>query len=375
MKKGFRKLALLGCMATASVLTLFSTTYAFVTLNKTVNVSEFEFDIENQEGLLISLDGINYFQDLNYTQITTKIAENAGVNSFDEIEFTPVTLVGDTDDSVVFEEYSYEYGYDKVVTSDWKTSFVKDSLVLDPTADPDYGTTDANDLYYRHEMVAAEARDYIFVNLWFKIATNGEETSKYQLKFTDRTSITGTDNKVELKNDMTTTGTQDSDSLVTLGRYTDTRVDGEYHAEDIITINPANAMRIGVSVPNNTNKPDLYVYEPAANIGFGSAAVEAEPNNDPLKDPLKNAMYTYYNSTHPLSEYQAGADYHKGFDTYDDVEENVFGTFEYNTTDKTYNTIKISVMIWLEGWDADYIMGETSNEVKIKLGFEAVEVQ
>ena len=55
---------------------------------------------------------------------------------------------------------------------------------------------------------------------------------------------------------------------------------------------------------------------------------------------------------------------------YNSVTHDTYGKFVYDSTTNSYNTIKLSVMIWLEGWDADYIMGISAQDVNIKLGFE-----
>ena len=64
--------------------------------------------------------------------------------------------------------------------------------------------------------------------------------------------------------------------------------------------------------------------------------------------------------------YFEGTETKNEFNATDDI----YGTFVYNDGTQSYNTIKLSVMIWLEGWDADYIMGITAQDVAIKLGFE-----
>ncbi len=140
-------------------------------------------------------------------------------------------------------------------------------------------------------------------------------------------------------------------------------------------------MRLAVVTPvtSTTTKPTINVYEPS--IGLGSYAYDitdttviAAGLNDDNHDANKNAAYTYYNSLNPLSPFTAYngdyASYFEGTTTKTSFTNDVYGTFKYDATTKTYNTIKLSVMIWLEGWDADYLMGITAQDVSVKLGFE-----
>lgn len=414
MKKGARKLILSGCMLFATAISLVSTTFAFVTLQKEANVSEFGFSIENQEGLLISLDGKNFYQDLSYSQITKAIEAyaNAGLEStdpnyvpYDKLTYSGVTLnstdlAGETVKGVKFNSYKYKLGGEGAEISDFKASFLKDTLV--PGTDP----SGENDIYWEHSFVEADSKDYVYFDLWFKVATNGSEKSKYNLKFTDRTEITGTDSVVKVQTGLTTTGIEDSrsgdrpqlaptDPIVPYVR-------GQYLANDEITVNPANAMRLAVVMPKSTSVEDqanprdafINVYEP--NLGLGSVAVEgmvAAPTDydaanysedshyaysydlandyNPYLDPAKNAMYTNNNLTHPLSPFANALEMHEGIKTRKYFTSDVLGTFDGTTGE--YATIKLSIAIWLEGWDADYLMGVSTSDLKVKLGFEIVE--
>ena len=45
------------------------------------------------------------------------------------------------------------------------------------------------------------------------------------------------------------------------------------------------------------------------------------------------------------------------------------GLFEIANENQGYNEVKITICIWLEGYDADYISGISTNEMKIFLNF------
>ena len=395
MKKGIRKLVLSASALGFTAISLITSTFAFVNLNTEAKVAEFGFTIKNQEGLLISTDGINFSQDLNYTQITSAILNNynkdlpdnekLGITEYDKVRFLPVTLESDTDDKVKYSSYEYALGNSGTNQTDYKANFLKDSIVL---ADDAYKTAvgaDDNDIYYRHELVSAKSNDYIFIDLWLTVANVGSDRNPYVLKMSDRTSIKGEDDTITLRNSLTTTGTLDTRSGVRAsGPYKDIAYTaGEYLAEDTIKINAADAMRLAVVKPIEApnTKPTIKVYEPSVGLGsyaFDPADIAAntELQGNDNYVATKNAAYTYYNSLNPLSPFTAyNGDYAKYFEgtktlnTFTGENDN-YGTFTYNSQTESYNVIKLSVMIWLEGWDADYLMGISAQDVSIKLGFK-----
>jgi hypothetical protein len=86
-------------------------------------------------------------------------------------------------------------------------------------------------------------------------------------------------------------------------------------------------------------------------------------------------MYTYYNNTHPLSPFDKAASDSDQFDTIhsEDMYTTELGSFEYDTESGDYNVVKLTVMIYLDGWDADYFMGINATDLDIRLGFEIKE--
>ncbi len=88
MRKYFNKLYLSIALVVLSLLTMVATTYAWVGLLTSTTFDEFtidlqEHDTENAEyGIMASLDGINFFEDLgqHITEIKRKILENVGYN-------------------------------------------------------------------------------------------------------------------------------------------------------------------------------------------------------------------------------------------------------------------------------------------------------
>lgn len=431
-KKSIKKVLLSGATTLALLVSTVTSTFAFVILNDEANISEFNFNIQNEEGLWISLDGVYYSQDINYSMIKNALEANInpsiidadedgyisdedGFISLDEYIMNPVTLKAN-ETLVSLQNY-----IDRLGQSSKRLSFAKDSLVR---ADDPSGS---NNIWYNHELVDATSTDYLTFDLWFRIINNGDVATyeynplgnttpelvpyNYSLKFTDYTDIEGEESTVKLSNNLTTFK-KGTGELIQYGPkeiYDDPDIadgDGSYNRESI-TINSADAMRIAVlnnyeyidwatkqteQQVKDTTTTGLYVFE--TKNGLGSAAVK----NEEIKtqesttntytvygldlyenDPKRNAMYTYYNNTHPISPFTSGADYNESFSTIKEYTNTVLGTFNYventgiSAVATNYSEIKLSICIYLEGWDADYFYGISANQLAVRLGFEIVE--
>ena len=114
---------------------------------------------------------------------------------------------------------------------------------------------------------------------------------------------------------------------------------------------------------------DLKVYEPS--VGLGSYAIDGR-TEDAYK-PTLNAMYTYNNSLFPLSPYIEGVEDNGQLTTDATFTDDVLATFTWDGDRNEYNVVKMSVMLWLEGWDADYFVGLRETAISVKLGFEIEE--
>ncbi len=434
-KKTIRRLIATGAMTAFTAASLVTTSYAFVTLNTEATISQFSFDIVDQEGLLLSTDGNNFFQDIDASTIRSAILANNPATSYEALSLRGVTLGGanyvtttDTVDSTNYtnyyitknngttyvtptsydstatyyeisgysdglyeQEYSYQIGNTGPTIADKKISFVKDSVTWYDTTDTaitsstnttitNLATT--NDRIGLHEYVAADSTDYIFFDLWLRVAQTGDNHPNYTLKFSNKTSISGEDNEVELYNTLYVPDAKDARTYTTYDGNAVTK--GKYLAGEKITVNPANAMRLGVNVLSaaSTNQDSgsieatyatgdgLTIFEP--NEGLGSYAVgdgTVTGFTDDIYKPSLNPMYTYFNSINPLAPYLAGVSDNGQLTTEDDVTSKTLATFTYDSTSESYNVVKMSVMIWLEGWDADYFAGINNSNIAVKLGF------
>ena len=428
-KKGIRRLIALGSMSAFTLASFVTTTFAFVTLNTEATVSGFTFNITDQKGLLLSVDGDTFYQDIDAKLIKSVIERNQNVNVadsngdgkidandngytvFNNLSFGGVTLGGKASTAAVTdpylagvysEDYSYTIGNYVVPIKDKRVTFVKDgfyeydatdrtSIKNDTTGkySAEYKAAVAeNERFYGHKYEKASEKDYIFFDLWAMVADDTESGKNYSLKLSEKTSITGVEQTVTVLNKMTTPADVDLRTATTRNDGTAV-VKGSYVAQDEITVNPANAMRLGITTlegsTNSTNVDttqasmtavsgdvSVKVFEVPTNTdtckNLGSYAVAGATTNS--RNPELNAMYTYYNSLFPLSPFVNGVEDNGQLASIDKYTETELGVFTYDDTKTTkYNIIKLSVMVWLEGWDADYFAGIKNAEVSVKLGF------
>lgn len=330
MKQIRRKLFLSIFMLFVTAVTLTSTTLAWFARNQEAWTDEFELEIENTDGLLISIDGVNFYSDVNNDELFKAITAKKLGKAVKDV----------TEDEVKANVTKLS----SVTTNDLSTFTTVDNA------------STIKDGYYEHH--TANKDNYVVFDLYFKAQTSKNQANKnYSVQFVNSLDevpmsyIKADDATVKLHNKLTT-------------------IDGEYgpaiENKDSITVNPANAMRIGVTHQESINT----IYEPYA--GLGSYALASEATD--IYNPEKNAMLTYFNNSHTTKLAPL-----ENLDVYKNTEKNFDGNVSFGTIvpteDKTdYVPIKITVSIWLEGMDADYLVGTDSNHIKIFLSFSMKEV-
>lgn len=292
-----RKLILSLIMLAATAVTFTSATFAFVFIQSQTEIEEFDIKLDCEEGLLISIDGINFASNITEEQIKKHIA--GSVENFDLRKYYPVTPKSNGTD-VFFDENGN-------VKFDIQSG---DSFVL------------------------ADADDYIKFDVWFKPVSSQEIKSNYTLKLSDETYFKSEAVDVKLNNKLTSGDTQ-------------------YNSGDVITVDTSNAMRIGAVKENVTDS--MIIYELPNENNLGSAAIEGR--TDDLHNPSKNAMFTYYNNVFADAPFAAAAPDTKAYETISaESQNNVLAEFTPNTNGE-YDAKKVTIYIWLEGWDADYFFG------------------
>lgn len=292
-----------------------TSTFAFIVISVETTV-EFDFNIEGYDGLLISLDGTNFQQDITSKQLKEYIAGSE--EDFDKLMFTGVTLKHDASKKIELDANN-------------KALFVKDSID---------GTS--------HTYVDAIANvDYIAFDIWLKAEISDSTHPSFNLMMTDETQIDSNDYFVKLRNSLST---QDKD----------------YVSDEEIKVNPANSMRLGF-----INNGAFTTYECNAPAGkaddLGSVAIEGGTG---VNDPAKNAMYTYYNNIHALTPFNQAAEADlEGFSNVkNSYTQDVVDTFTYGAD--SYNVVKLTAYIWLEGWDADYLATIPTSNISVNLCFK-----
>ena len=357
MKRSIRKkLILLVVMFGATIVTLTSTTFAWFATNRNAWLDKFELNIESPKSLLISTDGENF-----RTNIPSELLKEAVVKKIvgDDVAVTQAVINEEFEKITLKPVTSIDLiNYKTISNNNIKT-------VLDEQTGENYK-------YY--ELIDADKYSYITFDLWFRLDSNAPDDD-FNLQFVDQDYIThdasaenkvlsyvqGKDNTVYLYNALNTTGTEDT--------RTGTRLDGttyekgKYVAGDTIKINGQDALRLGIQ---NTEEEKTEIFEPS--LGLGSYAIAGQ--TDANYDPNKNAMFTYFNNIHEaqLRPIENNELVEKYLNTNKSLETNVsLGVFK-NTNNK-YNDIKLTVSLWLEGMDADYISGIYDTSITMFLNF------
>ena len=334
-----RKLIMSVSTAAMTAVTLGTTTYAWFARNGDAVVEPAKFNLESAEGLRISIDGENYSQDITLTQLKEVIKNNTG-KEYDDIKYNGVTLKYDDNGNIEYDENGVP-------------KFSKDALELITDGD---GNVTKDDVKYNHILVDADKSDYLAFDIYFMVDYLGKTpVEDYDLVFAVTRSDTGE-----------ATGIYGNETTLTLHNRLST-MDKDYKSGEVITYNPVDAMRLGIV---DHNKSDFRVFE--QNIGLGSKAVEND--SDDRFNPNKNAMYTYYNSNHPFEPFKEASKFKE--DTIipnGDVsiyEDNVLASFVRD--ENGYNTIHMTFLFWLEGWDADFLemTEENATNFNISLAFE-----
>ena len=118
MKQKTLKLILSGIASLALAVSLTATTFAYVLIGNNVVVEEFDFEVQGQEGLLISLDGENFSQAITSEQLKIKIADS--VEEFDKNRIIGTTVKHKSGKAVVDENglnfVRESIDYDKTTT-------------------------------------------------------------------------------------------------------------------------------------------------------------------------------------------------------------------------------------------------------------------
>ena len=346
-----RKLILSVASLTATAVCLTSTTYAWFAKNANAWTEEFDINIHTFEGLQISIDGENYYDSVSYEQMLKAVA----LSRYNLENDTPKTIAELTDAEIL----SYSYTALAPVSPDENFNFYGFATQDNPVEN--FDTFLQSGVYKPINLTAEKkAKSYIQFDLWFRnIPSSNDPKAEYKLMFVDsayatakelkQSYIEGLPSTVKLNNQLT--------ALNALGQPE------VYHSGDEIEINPKNAMRIGVQGTQNV------IYEP--NRGYASSAYNGYPQTEAdakYHDPSTNPMVTYFNNTHSKGDLEI-KDYIDFYKTEKDFEgKKELAKFK-READGTYKDAKITVYLWLDGYDADYLEGVNTESVHFFLNF------
>lgn len=422
-----RKLIMSISTAAMTAICLGTTTYAWFSQNRNVWVENTDLYVDSYDGLLISLDGKNFSQDISADELKMYITNKDNAEDAREA-YKSVNLVGNTmeqddDGEILKDDDGIVFGHDAVDHVDNKyTNTIKlydqnsdllvaylvvetendevisfkafdnedNELVVDDTnkATGQYIISDEGsntiatltnfnvNSYVRENLVAkqSESQNYrtiiSYVDSGYSHKTVESVANSNYLKFDLYFRIvsdinSGADHEdYELK---FTENTYLKSEEIAKDILVNNMVAGEngYLAGQEIEFDVANAMRVAVD-----SKDALNIFEVVNDKDLGSVAIEG--SDDIKHDKNKNAMYTYYNSLHPNYVLDKAATDGKRFITNSEYTSVSLGKFEYDDQNGKYNDLKTTVYIWLEGWDADYFLGASVNSRKlnIKLDFK-----
>lgn len=352
-----RKLIMGVSALAATAVCLTSTTYAWFARNANAWTEEYSIRIHTEEGLEISADGVNFTDTITKSQLTRAIALERynllnpdNQKGFNDLTADEVNTYGNTSLSPVSPDSNWNfYGFD---TIDYQADSFNDYIV--------------GGYYTPTNLTEKKAiASYLKFTLYFRaIPSSNDPKDKYKLAFADdahregmRTSyIEADESTVTLRNELKVLADKDlRDNPTTKGLY---------KSGEEITINPANAMRIGVT----GTQPDR-IYE--INEGFGSSAYEGAPAG--LNDPATNPMVTYFNKLHgkanlKLRDY--ATEYVETVKNFDDLYS--LGDFNRDASGN-YNNVTATFYVWLDGYDADYLDEVNTDSIRFFLNFTKVE--
>lgn len=374
MKRVKRKL-MMTCMSVALlVVATISTTYAWFSLNDSAWIEDFELNIINTDNLLIKYEDGPYKQAFSNEDVVAAInslrTEGNKIDSLNDIKLTPVTSF----DGASFKKPSSSFDDSNIQTISY---------------------------------VDADINSFVVMKLYFTVEANGSESAStvhpnYELKLkqvtNDQTGVRGTSFKspnqdLKLVN-----------SLVTFGLEEEGLVEITKKQGDTLTVNPVNALRFGIKNANDSNID--FIYDVAEENDLGSYAfdervlkalekdvIEADPaaNVDMYSDfnylSRTNAMFTYYNNIvnnclKPMGYYSNDAELATSKTNVSGLLNKLkygfndsLGVLKYDQTSQSYNTLELTFAIWIEGFDADNLIGLNTSVLNSVLSFDMIEVQ
>ena len=340
-----KKIFLAGLSVLLLLVATVSTTFAWFSLNDASWIDDFDMEVYSTDKLLIRHETSDYKQMLTTDDIVDAInndRESGKIQSLDEISLTSVHSIDGT-------------------------SFSK--------LEPSYDEMNRKSV----KLVQADKNSYLMFTLTFMLETSnkeGEVHPDYKLVFSQneeaggikKTSFTSENQTIKLVNKLVTP-------------------DGNKSMGDTVIVNPVNALRLSVNTPEQGIG---YIYEPKNKADLGSYAiydklVNSLAEKEYVYSHSTNAAFTYYNNIN--NDILEPLGYYSNNDEEDYANKHVIsllnklrdnlndhlGIFKYNLETKAYNEITVTFGLWLEGFDADNLIGLDASKIKCLLSFAVEE--
>lgn len=379
MKSLRRKMILSSTSAILLLLTTVSTTFAWFSLNDSAWVEDFELGIENTENLLISTDGVHFKQSLNNADVVDAINRSRNnvneISGLSDIVLSPITTWNGFDFKQEKVTYNNKNQKELSFVEANSNSFVQMSL---------YFTVESNG-------TAVEESEYPVYKLHFKTKQNEVEGGILG------TSFSASNQTIQLKNALTTYGFNDDETSV---------IEKLMKPNDEIIVNPANAVRMAVKggpEENSSNSALDYIYDVPGENDLGSYALDktvlkaldaanvvppveggSVTETKPIYaldkyDSSRNAMFTYYNNIQngilspmgvSLKEENEEQETQDFLDKIKNDYEDELGTMTFSQASNGYNVVRLDFSIWIEGFDADNLIGLNTTKLSVLLSFE-----
>lgn len=389
MKLIRRKIMLASSVVMLLLITTVATTFAWFSMNDSAWVDSMELDIETSGNLYISSDSTDYPQYMKFQQYLkmpdiVEAINNANykqITSLSQIKLKPITTL----DCISFKEHKVTYDENN-----------KEVI----------------------NFVEADELSYLKMTVSFTVENNGSKKPNYNLKFAldDFEGVLGTkfiseNQTITLVNELTyfqeiyriehryNEDNQLSKEYIPTGKIVESiddltpeetkqlyddkiaLISVSKHTGEQLTVNPVNALRVAVINHHNEKKEDnlkIYLYD----IGNSSKTNENSNVDIGSKATFENSIYhpslTYFNNIHdcnivPDFEYSDEQLAARNIELIKLNElDNNLGVFTANKNG-VYNTITLTIYIWIEGDDADNLIGLDTSTIKALLTFVAEE--
>lgn len=341
-----RKLIITAVSALLLIFLVSVSLYGYVN-NRFADVGNISITAKTDSTAVMSVDGVNYSEDLSLNQIKKAIVAKYQNFTFDS-EGKFVNSEGSTielsEDEV--NEYLTGIEYAALTTTDGKNFFVEGK--------------DGTRVYTN-----AQSGKYISFDLYFKSNRDYPFTLIFNTK---RASTDGLSPETRIYGDPVNIGNCNLNG----GYFSYNPVTGEsvsYEATSELLVNPADSMRFSTTVDNQTK-----LYEP--NIGLGSYATnivsddyESLGSQASRFDSEKNAGITYLRElghNYLIHDYNDMPKAYQGFET---VDAHIITNFEQRDEVK-----KVTFAFWCEGWDADCFQPIVGLPISVSLAFTGTDV-